>query len=142
MESMAKKNTLKIDGREFPLAFPLRTLIRLKNENPDFDISDIGKTAADPAGMVKILYYMMDDAARLEGKTLDVDQDWIALRLPVSTRKFVALQLKIIHTVTDWMKMESEEDADEEREVDLVLQEIQKKSGKTDPAGGGSQPGE
>lgn len=139
---MAKKRTLKIGGREFPLAFTLKTMIRLKNDNPDFDFSDVGKMTSDPAGLVKMLFYMMSDAASLDGKKLDVDEEWIALRLPYNARKIIALQLKIIHTVEEWMKMESEEDADEEREVDLVLQEIQKKSGKTDSAGGESQPGE
>ena len=141
MENMAKTYKVKIGGREFPLAFTLRTLIRLKQDNPDFDVSDIGKAASDPDDMVRILYYMMEDAAKLAGKTLDVDREWIALHIPVNARKFIAIQLAINHAATEGMKMEAEEDEDEGREVDLVLQEIQKKSGKTDSAGDGSQPG-
>jgi len=142
MEGMAKKTVVRIDGREFPIVFTLRTLIRLKDDDPDFDVSDISKKLATPADMVKVLYYMMADAAKLEGKELDIDADWIALRTPISPRRVVALKLKIIHAIADNMAMESEMDEDENREVDLVLQEIQKKSEKTALPGEKSQPGE
>ena len=141
MESMAKKTMIKVGGREFPIVFTLRTLIRLKEENPDFDIGNISKALATPAGVVKVLYFMMADAAKLENKELDVDEDWILLRTSISQRRFVAMQLKIIHAIKDNMSMESEED-DDDAEVDLVLQEIQKKREKTGSDGGGSQPGD
>ena len=141
MDGMAKKTMIRLDGREFPIVFTLRTLIRLKEENPDFDVSTISKALATPGNLVKVLYFMMADAAKLEEKELDVDEDWIALRISISPRRFVGLQLKIIHAITDNMNMESG-DEDEDREVDLVLQEIQKKSEKTASPGEKSQPGD
>jgi hypothetical protein len=141
MDGMAKKTMIRLDGREFPIVFTLRTLIRLKEENPDFDVSNISKALATPGDLVKVLYFMMADAAKLEEKELDVDEDWIALRISISPRRFVGLQLKIIHAITDNMSMESG-DEDEDREVDLVLQEIQKKSEKTASPGEKSQPGD
>lgn len=141
MNGMAKTYKVKIAGREFPLAFTMRTLIRLQQKDPDFDISNVGKSLSKLETMIMIMTYMMEDAAKLEGKTLDVDEEWITLHVPVTARQILKFQLAIIHTVTECMKMESE-DTEEDREVDLVLQEIQKKSGKTDSDGDRSQPGE
>lgn len=142
MESPAKRRSIKLGGRVFPLAYTLRTVNRLKHEFPDFDTDDIRKMVSDTEKLVILLYYMADDAAKLAGEKFDVDMEWIAVNIPMSTRKLIAIQLAVIHTVADAMKMESEEDEDTDREIDLVLQEIQKKSEKTGSAGEKSLPGD
>jgi hypothetical protein len=83
---------------------------------------------------------MAESAAKLNGEQMDIDREWIALHIPINTRKLISLQIAIIKTTAEWMEMEAELDADEEREVDLVLQEIQKKRVKTDSPGGKSSP--
>lgn len=142
MESNVKKRSIKLGGHILPLAFTLHTLINVKKEFPDFDTDNMGRMASDPEKLVILLYYMTSDAAKLAGEKLDIDREWIAVNIPVNARKLIAIQLAVIHTVTDSMTMESEEDDETDREVDLVLQEIQKKREKTGSAGGKSSPGD
>lgn len=141
MESTVKKRGIKLGGRVFPLAFTLRTVNRLKHEFPDFDTDDVRKMVADTEQLVALLYYMADDAAKLAGETFDFDREWIAVNIPVNARKMIAIQIAVINTIADAMKMESEEDEETDREIDLVLQEIQKKREKTGSAGGESSAG-
>lgn len=141
MEGMTKTYKVKIAGREFPLAYTMRTLIRLQEKDPDFDIGDVGKSLSKIDKLIHILFCMMEDAAKLAGRPLDFDEEWVALHVSPNARQIMKFQLAIIHTVAENMKMDSE-DTEEDREVDLVLQEIQKKSGKTDSAGERLQPGD
>ena len=107
-----------------------------------FDFGDVNKMVADPNKMMPALFILAKYGAILNGQKVDFDQDWIDLHTPVSTRKIIAIQLAIINTISENMDMESEEDEDLEREVDLVLQEIQKKSERINSPGGKSQPGD
>lgn len=133
MESMVRMRNVKLAGREFPLAFTLRAVIALQNDpESGFDSGDIRKTITKMDGMVNVLYEMAKDGAELSGKPLDADRQWFELHIPMNQRKIISIQLAILNTVAEWMTMEAEEDEEEGREIDLVLQEIQKKSGKTD----------
>ena len=133
MESMVKMRKVKLAGREFPLAFTLRAVIALQNDpESGFDSGDIRKAITKMDGMVNVLYEMAKDGAELSGNPLDVDRQWFELHIPMNQRKIISIQLAILNTVAEWMTMEAEEDEEEGREIDLVLQEIQKKSGKTD----------
>ena len=143
MESYTKKQyKIKIDGREFPLAFPMKAYREMSNSIEGFDFGDVNKMVADPNKMMPALFILAKYGAILNGQKVDFDQDWIDLHTPVSTRKIIAIQLAIINTISENMDMESEEDEDLEREVDLVLQEIQKKSERINSPGGKSQPGD
>ena len=106
------------------------------------DEEDIALTILELDSEEKISEFSRWIGNRLNGEKLDVDQDWFALHTPANVRKLISLQLAVIETITDGMSMETEEDDDREREVDLVLQEIQKKSQTTDSPGEKSQPGD
>jgi len=127
MESAVKMRSVTIGGREIKLAYTLDAYIEMSETIEGFDMGDIKKAVTNPKRMVDILFIMANNAAKLNGTPLDFDREWLRLHIPVSTRKFVSLQLAIIHTVTDGMEMETELSAEEDQEVDLVLRELQKK---------------
>ena len=144
MESnyIKKNHTVKIAGRVFQLAFPLSAMLEMRNSIDGFEYGEIENLVRDPDVLLKTLYILARNGALLAGEKLDVDQDWFGLHIPVNIRKMIAIQLTVLETIADWMNMETEEDENREREVDLVLQEIQKKSVKTSSPGEKSQPGD
>lgn len=143
MESYTKKQyKIKIGGREFPLAFPMKAYREMVNSIDGFDFSDINKMLSDPNKMMPMLFILAKYGAVLNGQKVDFDMDWMDLHTPVSTRKILAIQLAIMNTINEYMEMESEEDEDLDREVDLVLQEIQKKSKRISSPGEKSLPGD
>ena len=140
--STKKQHAVKIAGRMFPLAFPLRAMLEMQNSIEGFNFNDIDKMVSNPNMLLPMLYILAENGALLNGEKLDVNQDWFSLHTPANVRKLISLQLSVIETITDGMMMETEEDEDREREVDLVLQEIQKKSQTTDSPGEKSHPGD
>lgn len=140
--STKKQHMVKIAGRVFPLAFPLRAMLEMQNSIEGFNFNDIDKMVSNPNMLLPMLFILAENGALLNGEKLDVDQDWFSLHTPANVRKLISLQLAVIETITDGMMMETEEDEDREREVDLVLQEIQKKSQTTDSPGEKSHPGD
>lgn len=132
MENIVKTQSIKIGGRTFSLAFTLKTLLDMQEHIEGFDYNRIEEIVRRPQGLVDVLYYLMKTGEALEGRELDVDSDWIALHIPPSAKQILYLQILIRDTMQDNMHMETEEDDDRSREVDLVLQELQKKSEKTD----------
>ena len=137
-----KQHTVKIAGRVFHLAFPLRAMLEMQNRIEGFNFNEIDKMVARPDMLLPMLVILAENGALLNGEKLDVDQDWFSLHTPANVRKLIGLQLAVVETITDGMSMETEEDEDREREVDLVLQEIQKKRQTTDSPGEKSQPGD
>lgn len=137
---IVKTHTIKIGGREFALAFTLSSMLAMQNCIEGFNFNDIDKIVSTPKGMLDTLYILADTGERLSGRELDVDREWFALHTPANMRKIVSIQIIIIKTLTDGMSMEAEDDDD--KEVDVVLQEIQKKSEKTSSPGEKSQPGD
>lgn len=143
MESYTKKqHKIKIGGREFLLAFPMKAYREMMNSIDGFDFSNINKMLSDPNKMMPMLYILAKYGALLNGDKLDFDLDWIEMHTQVSTRKILAIQLVIMNTINEHMEMEAEEDEDLNHEVDLVLQEIQKKSKTISSHGEKSQPGD
>lgn len=126
-----KKHTVTIAKREFPLAFTLKTFIRLQDEVEGFDFDRLNDLIRMPKGMVDVLYELAVSGAKLEGQPLDVDKDWMAERIPANIRSIRTIQAAIVGALTDYMEMESEKEADENREVDVVLEDIKKKEAKT-----------
>ena len=133
---------IKIGGKVFPLAFPLKAMIEMQNAVEGFDLNDVSKSTKDFSTMMRMLWILADNGARLEGGKLEEDLEWFTLHTPVSTRKLLAIQIAVIDTVAEWMMMETEEEDEWDREVDVVLQEIQKKRQTTDSPGEKSQPGD
>ena len=129
---IAKTHTVKIAGRIFTLAFTLRAMLMMQRDIEGFDFNDLDKLAAKPDSMLDMLYILADNGAKLEDKDLDVDKDWFALHIPASLRKLISIRISILETLADGMNMEAEEDDEHNREIDVVLQEIQKKREKTD----------
>ena len=121
-----KKHIVKIGGRDFPLAFTLKTLIGMEQTIEGFDFSKIVEQVQKPAGMLNVLYLLAETGAELEEKTLEVDRDWMALRIPVNMNRLSKIQVEIMDTLTDGMSMETEDDEDD-KEVDVVLDDIKKK---------------
>ena len=140
--STKKQHMVKTAGRVFPLAFPLRAMLEMQNSIEGFNFNDIDKMVSNPNMLLPMLFILAENGALLNGEKLDVDQDWFSLHTPANVRKLISLQLAVIETITDGMMMETEEEEDREREVDLVLQEIQKKSQTTDSHGEKSHPGD
>ena len=136
MESYTKKqHRIKIGGREFLLAFPMKAYLEMSNSIEDFDLGDVNEMMKDPNKIMSMLFILAKYGALLNGEKVDFDQDWMDMHTPVSTRKIIAIQLVILNTITDYMEMETEEDEDLNREVDVVLREIQKKSQATKSPG-------
>lgn len=129
--SVVKTHKIKIGGREFTLAFTLRAMLKMQQRIEGFDFNQIDKLVQTPDGMLQALYILAENGEKLEGRDIDVDEDWFALRIPANLRKFVTIQLAITETLTDGMSMEAEDDDERSREVDVVLQEIQKKRERT-----------
>ena len=115
---VVKTHDVKIAGRTFTLAFPLRAMLMMQRDIEGFDFNELNK--------------LVSNGARLTGGTLDVDKDWFALHIPASLRKLLSIRISITETLADGMNMEAEEDDEHGHEVDVVLQEIQKKRDKTD----------
>ena len=141
MDTVVKTHTVKIGGRTFTLAFTLRAMLELQRRIEGFDFNEINNLIRTTQGMLDALYVLAENGAKLNGEELDVDEDWFALHIPPTLRKMVSIQLAIAETFTDGMMMETEED-EWDREVDVVLQEIQKKRQTTDSPGEKSQPGD
>lgn len=125
--SVVKTHTVKIAGRTFTLAFTLRAMLEMQKRIEGFDFNDIDRLVGSPQGMLDILYVLAENGAKLNGETLDVDEEWFAVHIPATLRKFVSIQLAVMETMADGMTMEAEEDDERGVEVDVVLREIQKK---------------
>ena len=105
--SVVKTHKIKIGGREFTLAFTLRAMLKMQQRIEGFDFNQIDKLVQTPDGMLQALYILAENGEKLEGRDIDVDEDWFALRIPANLRKFVTIQLAITETLTDGMSREA-----------------------------------
>ena len=141
MQSVVKTHNIKIGGRIFTLAFTLKALLEMQESIEGFNFNEIDKLVSTPAGMLDALYILARNGAALNGAELDVDKDWFAVHIPANMKKFISIQIAIMETLSDGMTMESEDDDERSREVDVVLREIEKKREETSLPGEKSQPG-
>jgi len=132
---MEKRHVVKLGKREFNLAFTLKTMIRMQEDIPDFDLNNISDLLRKPKGILDVLYELAVSGEALEDRRLDVSKDWIGEHIPANRDKMLHVQQCIIDALTDGMRMETEEAENEDREVDVVLEEIKKKDEKTDSPG-------
>ena len=136
---IVKTKTVKIGGRTFELAYTLRAMMNMQKQIENFDFVDINNLLSTNEGIVSILYILAENGEKLNGRKMDVDQDWFAMMIPANLKKLLSLRFAIVEAITAGMEMESEEDDEHGREIDVVLQEIQKKREKTDSPGEKSQ---
>lgn len=122
---------LQIGGREFPLKFTLRTLIRMQEDLPDFN-DDFNTYITTAKGLMNTIYYLAMSGAALEDKELDVSLDWMAERIPANRKKLHEIQKTVVNVLVEGNRMETEEEENQDREVDVVLEEIKKNGSKTD----------
>jgi len=130
-----KKHTITIAKREFNLAFTLNTMIRLQENLPDFDFNKLDAMIRKPKGLIDVMYELAVSGAALEDRALDVSKAWMAEHIPASQKRLVEIQMEVVNALTDGMRMETEEEENEDREVDVVLEDIKKKDEKTDSPG-------
>ena len=137
-----KEHKIKIAKREFPLAFSLRTLAKIQEKHPDISVENIEDMFQTVPGLLEMLYLLAEQGARNAGTKLDVDEEWFGSNLPANLKRIVSIRLVVLNTVVDGMHMETEEEEDAEREIDVVLEELKKKDKKTNSPGDESQPTE
>lgn len=125
-----KNHKVKIAKREFPLVFTLGAMERMEKAIPGFNLTEIDKILQSTSGLLDVLFALAQNGAVAEGRQLDVDRDWFGAHTPVSQTRIVSIYKEIVDTLVDGMSMESDVE-DEDREVDVVLQELKKKEEKT-----------
>lgn len=116
--------TVKIAKRTFPLAFTLGAMEELDQKIKNFNLSRLQDYVKTPSGLLDILLALMRQGAILEGKTLDVDRQWLSSRLSPAPIRMAPIQVAILNALSDGLTMEAEQD---EGEVDVVLEELKKK---------------
>lgn len=116
--------TVKIAKRTFPLAFTLGAMEELDQKIKNFNLSRLQDYVKTPSGLLDILLALMRQGAILEGKTLDVDRQWLSSRLSPAPMRMAPIQVAILNALSDGLTMEAEQD---EGEVDVVLEELKKK---------------
>ena len=68
---------------------------------------------------------MATEGEKLEGRVPDVGKDWFGSHIAPSPARIATLQIVVLDTLTEWLKMETEDDDDLEH--DVVLEQIKKK---------------
>lgn len=138
METYIKTRSVKIAGRTFDLAFTLNAMLGLQKCIPGFDFNKLTEVISTPEGMLNALHVLAQSGAAVKGETLDIDRDWFANHIPANARRILSIQKTIMDTMADAMLMEAEEDDD--HEVDVVLEELEKKREVDSSLGEKSQP--
>lgn len=117
---------IKIAGKELSLAFTLAGYADLMKLRPDFQLEKIGELAHTPDGLIDLIYVLAKQGELLEGRKLDIDQTWIGTHINCALMRITKYQIIVLDTIAEGFKMETE-DGDEDREIDVVLEELKKK---------------
>lgn len=127
-----EKHCIKIDGKEFPLAFTLGTVELLEAMIPAFEIGKLEEYMGSVKGLLDLMYCMAQQGAiRETGKPMKESRAWFGAHCPLR-KKWIDMATEAIKsTFVDAMDMEAD-DEDEDQEVDVVLENLKKKDGKTD----------
>lgn len=116
---------VSIGGRRFALAF---TLDALDGFEKAFGAAVDKKTLAEKMGdrhaLVALLRILAEQGEALEGRELDIDETWIARRIPVG--RLPKMQEAVLAAITEGLRMETE-NAGEDEEIDVVLEQLKKK---------------
>lgn len=116
---------LKVGGRKLRLAFTLGALCEMQDTLSDFDMARLSEYVKTPKTMLDVMAILAKHGEALEGRTLDVDREWLGLHLSPAPNRVAAVQIALLNALAEGMRMETEDDA--ETEVDEVLESIKKK---------------
>lgn len=120
-----KTTPITIGRRTFALAFTLDALGRMQAEIPGFDLSTMTAHVKTPDGLAAMIAIMAQQGELLEGRALDVDRAWFGSHISPAPVRVAKLQIAVMNALAEGMRMETEENEDEE--TDEVLAEIKKK---------------
>ena len=141
---MLRTHHFKIAGRTFSAVFNLNVLDRLADmagpmeDGTPLDAQALMQVWSTRYGLLKALLVLIREGERLEGRELEIDEDWLRERL--SPAEMMWIQRKMAAVMIEAMRMETA--ADEDEEVDAVLEEIKKKVVTGDSLQDSSDPGE
>lgn len=126
---MVKVHRLKLGEKTYSAVFNLNVLDRLgemagpAEDGTPLDANAIMEIWSTRYGMIKGLLEVLREGERMEGRELDIDEDWLKAHLTPAEGMWLQRKLSLI--LIEGMRMEQALDADEE--VDEVLEEIKKK---------------
>ena len=124
-----KLHKIKIDGKVYTAAFNLNSLEKLAEMAGPFedgrplDANDLMQLWTTQQGIIRCALVLIREGERMEGRECDLDEDYI--RAHMSPAEHMWLQRKVAAIMVDGMRMETL--ADDEEEVDEVLEELKKK---------------
>lgn len=129
-----KINHIRVGGQTFAVCLNLNALEEIAALAGDgtmdehgnlrtLDVSSVLGYASSVTGMANTMAVLIREGERLEGRTTEVDADWIKSR--VSVGELPWMQKKIMAIILLATRMETEGGDDEE--IDEVLEEIKKK---------------
>ena len=125
-----KQVTIKVGGRELALVFILRAIANLEaelGENVVLTNEQLDELLCRPGKLTKLLAVMANEGELAAGRKPDITADWLGGKLRPGN--LPTLQAQALDAITQGMRMETEED-DEDEPVDVVLEEIKKKDEK------------
>lgn len=126
---MVKVHRLKLGEKTYSAVFNLNVLDRLgemagpAEDGTPLDANAIMEIWSTRYGMLKGLLEVLREGEKMEGRELDIDEEWLKAHLTPAEGMWLQRKLSLI--LIEGMKMEQALDADEE--VDEVLEEIKKK---------------
>lgn len=119
------KNTVKIGGRVFALAFTLDAMANMMDIIPEFDLGKINVFSRSPKYLPDMVRCLAQQGELLEGRKLNVDRAWFGAHMSPSPVGAAKVQVAVLNAIADGLKMETEED-EERGEIDVTLEEIKK----------------
>lgn len=124
---------IKVGGRELALAFTIGAMDAMeRTSGKPVDLENVKESIVemlkDRRSLISLLVILAREGEELEGRTLDVDEEWFKKHMrPGALPK---VQVAVLDAVADGMRMEAAE-GEEDEEVDVVLEEIKKKQEQT-----------
>lgn len=120
------QNMITVSKRKFNLAFTMDALSEMSETIDGFSIDKLTELVRAPKTLVTILYILAKQGEMLEGRSLDVDRAWFGCHLKPNPNSALRVQTAVFEALTEGLRMETEDEDDENREVDVALEEIKK----------------
>lgn len=119
-----------VGGRELALAFTLGAMDKIEERlGQPVDINNVKESVVeqttDRKKLVEMLTILAEEGEAIIGRDDGVDKSWIMSHLRPGM--LPRAQIAILGAVAEGMSMESA-DGDEDKEIDVVLEEIKKKA--------------
>lgn len=126
---MVKVHHFKLGDKRYSAVMNLNVLDKLAEmagpaeDGTPLDVNALMAVWSSPYGLMKAFIVMLKEGERMEGRELDIDEDWLRANLAPAENRW--LQLKVTAIMVDAMHMETTIGDDEE--VDEVLEDLKKK---------------